>query len=141
MNNKNAPSAVKTFFYIASWLVIIAYIGRTVQHLFGRRIPVFKHTWDRGVHSVSPFARYARYPCHTHNCLIYLHRSVSGQMEMNRQTAHLTVIDPFHSRPFTGRLLLTLLFPDRTFHTNTADPDRQPYTHNCMYTGRTAISS
>ena len=36
MNNRNTPSVTKTFFYIASWLVIIAYIlGALYSTFFG----------------------------------------------------------------------------------------------------------
>ena len=34
MNNKNAPSKTKKFFYIASWLVIITYIAGALYSTF-----------------------------------------------------------------------------------------------------------
>ena len=34
MNNRNTPSVTKTFFYIASWLVIIAYIVGALYSTF-----------------------------------------------------------------------------------------------------------
>ena len=47
MNNKNAPSGTKTFFYIASWLVIIAYI---VGALYSTFVGIgFMFSTDRGI--------------------------------------------------------------------------------------------
>ena len=47
MNNKNAPSAVKTLLYFASWLVIIAYIVGALYSTFAGI--GFMFSTDRGI--------------------------------------------------------------------------------------------